>query len=178
MWRGKDPDAGKDWGQQEKGATEDEMVGWHHWLNGHESERTLEEGEGQGSSPWGCKESGVTYQLKTNNKIINVKSMEIIWNESFSKLLENCFNKKKETTIMIEKINKTLWNRVLLANYHFLNPNAPFQYMLCGTGRIPLGVPFEGSPMLSPVCRGLGGALYRGGFQKFPEWVGALAMWV
>ena len=34
----KDPDAGKDWGQEEKGTTEDEMVGWHHWLNGHESE--------------------------------------------------------------------------------------------------------------------------------------------
>ena len=37
---GKDPDAGKDWRQEEKGATEDEMVGWHHWLNGHESEQT------------------------------------------------------------------------------------------------------------------------------------------
>ena len=39
---GKDPDAGKDWGQEEKGMTEDEMVGWHHWLNGHEFEQTLE----------------------------------------------------------------------------------------------------------------------------------------
>ena len=37
---GKDPDAGKDWGQEEKGVTEDEMVGWHHWLNGHELEQT------------------------------------------------------------------------------------------------------------------------------------------
>ena len=35
---GKDPDAGRDWGQEEKGTTEDEMAGWHHWLNGHESE--------------------------------------------------------------------------------------------------------------------------------------------
>ena len=35
---GKDPDAGKDWGQEEKGTTEDEIVGWHHWLNGHEFE--------------------------------------------------------------------------------------------------------------------------------------------
>ena len=35
---GKDPDAGKDWRQEKKGTTEDEMVGWHHWLNGHESE--------------------------------------------------------------------------------------------------------------------------------------------
>ena len=37
---GKDPDAGKDWGQEEKGATEDEMVSWHHWLNGHDFEQT------------------------------------------------------------------------------------------------------------------------------------------
>ena len=43
----KDPDAGKNWGQEEKGATEDEMVGWHHWLNGHEFEQTLGDSEGQ-----------------------------------------------------------------------------------------------------------------------------------
>ena len=52
----KDPDAGKDWGQEKKGVTEDELVGWHHWLNKHESEQTLEDSEGQGSlvccSPW------------------------------------------------------------------------------------------------------------------------------
>ena len=53
----KDPDAGKDWTQEEKGMTEDEMVGWHHWLNGHEFEQALGDGEGQGSlvcgRPWG-----------------------------------------------------------------------------------------------------------------------------
>ena len=43
---GKDPDAGRDW-KPEKGVTEDEIVGWHHWLNGHEFERTLGEGEGR-----------------------------------------------------------------------------------------------------------------------------------
>ena len=57
----KDPDAGKDWGQEEKEATEDEMVGWHHRLNGHELEQTPGNGEGQGSlmccSPWDRKES-------------------------------------------------------------------------------------------------------------------------
>ena len=56
---GKDPDAGKDWGQEEKGATEDEMVGWHHWLNGQEFEQTPGNSEGQGSpaccSPWVAK---------------------------------------------------------------------------------------------------------------------------
>ena len=46
---GKDPDAGKDWGQEEKGATEDEMVGWHHQLDGCEFEQALGVGDGQGS---------------------------------------------------------------------------------------------------------------------------------
>ena len=45
---GKDPDAAKDWGQEEKGTTEDEMAGWHHWLDGHESEWTPRVGDGQG----------------------------------------------------------------------------------------------------------------------------------
>ena len=60
----KDPDAGKDWGQEEKGATEDEMVRWHHWLNGHGFEQTLGDGEGQGNpvccSPLGYKELDTT----------------------------------------------------------------------------------------------------------------------
>ena len=61
---GKDPDAGKDWGQEEKGTTEDEIVGWHHWLNGHKFEQAPGVGEGQGSlaccSPSGCQESDMT----------------------------------------------------------------------------------------------------------------------
>ena len=64
---GKDPDAGKDWGQEEKGLTEDEMVGWHHRLDAHEFEQALGVGDGQGNleccSPWGCKESDTTEQL-------------------------------------------------------------------------------------------------------------------
>ena len=47
---GKDPDAGKDWRQKEKGMTEDEMVGWHHWVDGYEFEQTLGDGEGRGSA--------------------------------------------------------------------------------------------------------------------------------
>ena len=61
---GKDLDAGEDWGQEEKGTTEDEMVGWHHQLHGYEFEQTLEDTEGQGSlvccSPWSLKESDRT----------------------------------------------------------------------------------------------------------------------
>ena len=45
----KDPDAGKDWKQEKKGTTEDEMIGWHHWLSGHEFAQALGDGEGQGS---------------------------------------------------------------------------------------------------------------------------------
>ena len=56
---GKDPDAGKDWGQEEKGTTEDEIVGWHHRFNGHGFEQTPGDNEGQGTlascSPWDCK---------------------------------------------------------------------------------------------------------------------------
>ena len=67
----KDPDAGKDWRQEEKGTTEDEMVGWHHWLNRHELEQAPRDGEIQGRlvccSPWGHKESGMTEQLNNNN---------------------------------------------------------------------------------------------------------------
>ena len=67
---GKDPDAGKDWRWEEKGMTEDEMVGWHHWLNGHEFEQALGDSDRQGSlaccSPWGCKELDMTEQLNNN----------------------------------------------------------------------------------------------------------------
>ena len=61
---GKDPDAGKDGGQEEKGRTEDEMVGWHHQLNGHEIEQTQGDSEGLGTlawgSPWGHRKSDTT----------------------------------------------------------------------------------------------------------------------
>ena len=66
----KDPDAGKDW-RQEKGMTEDEMVGRHHWFNGHEFEQAPGDGEGHRSlvccSPWGWKESDTTEWLNNNH---------------------------------------------------------------------------------------------------------------
>ena len=66
---GKDPDAGKDRRQEEKGPTEDEMVGWHHWLNGHEFEQALEAGDGQRSlvrcSPCSLKELDTTEWLNS-----------------------------------------------------------------------------------------------------------------
>ena len=71
MWRadstGKEPDAGKDWGQDEKEVTEDEMVGWHPRHDGHEFEQALGVGDGEGGlvccSPWGHKESVTTERL-------------------------------------------------------------------------------------------------------------------
>ena len=66
---GKDPDAGRDWGQgqEEKGTTEDEMAGWHHWLDGCESEWTLGVGDAQGGlvcyGPWGGKKLDTTERL-------------------------------------------------------------------------------------------------------------------
>ena len=68
---GKDPVAGKDGGQEEKGVTEDEMIGWHYQLSGHEFEKTPGDSERQESlvcfSSWGHKESDMTEQLNTNN---------------------------------------------------------------------------------------------------------------
>ena len=74
LWRhakswliGKDSDAGRDWEQEEKGTTEDEMAGWHHWLDGCESEWTPGVGDGQGGlaccNSWGHKESDMTERL-------------------------------------------------------------------------------------------------------------------
>ena len=64
---GEDSDAGREWGQEEKGTTEDEMAGWHHWLEGHESEWTPGVGAGEGGlaccNSWGCKESDTTERL-------------------------------------------------------------------------------------------------------------------
>ena len=70
---GKDSDAGKDWRQEEKEMTEDEMIGWHHRLNGHEFEQAPGDGGGQGSlaccMPWGRQELDTTKWLNNNNKL-------------------------------------------------------------------------------------------------------------
>ena len=72
---GKDPDVGKDWRQKEKGTTEHEMVGWHHRLDGRQFEQALGDSKGQGSlaccSPWGHKESDMTYRLNNSSNIQN-----------------------------------------------------------------------------------------------------------
>ena len=113
----KDPDAGKDWGQEEKGTTEDEMVGWHHWLSGHGFRWTPWVGDGQGGlaccSSWGHKESDMTewlnwtelyvqYLVNINlhmwKKTVNFKAIGHfykfkVWNHNnmiYGKSLESC----------------------------------------------------------------------------------------
>ena len=80
---GKDPDAGRDWRQEEKGTTEDEMAGWHHWLNGHEFEQALGDSEGHGSlvccSPWDRKQDTTEWLNNNKSKLITsgYKSMSV-----------------------------------------------------------------------------------------------------
>ena len=83
---GKDPDSGKEWRWQKKGTTEDEMVGWHHWLDEHEFEQALGVGGRQRSlaccSPWGHKELDTTEQLNWTDvpaPLINFSTL-FIWN--------------------------------------------------------------------------------------------------
>ena len=81
---GKEPDAGKDWGQEVKWVTEDEMVGWRHQVNGHEFEQTLGDSEGQGSlaccSTWGLKES----DIETEQQQPRLSRRPILLGRSFS----------------------------------------------------------------------------------------------
>ena len=105
---GKDPDAGKDWRQEEKGTTEDEMVGWHHRLDGHEFEQAPEVGDGQGSlaccSPWGHKELDTTEQLNWSHNVLK-PGRRFLPFPSFSKLFSystNC------------AFSYTFWNSFLI----------------------------------------------------------------
>ena len=92
MWRTdslENTDAGKDWRQKENGTTEDEMVGWHHWLSGDEFEQAPRAGDGQGSleccSPWNHKESDTTEQLNWT-ELRQVSSLLWTWLSSFVKV--------------------------------------------------------------------------------------------
>ena len=77
----KNSDAGKDWRQKKKGMTEYEIVGWHHWLNGHEFEEALGDGDGQASlaccSPWSRKQSDKTERLHNNKSVSGFGQKEI-----------------------------------------------------------------------------------------------------
>ena len=96
---GKDCDAGRDWGQEEKGTTEDEMAGWHHRLNGREFEWTPGDGDRQGGlaccDSWGRKESDTTERLNwTESFTINVTFMIVLFSDVLNIYLFSLDNKK------------------------------------------------------------------------------------
>ena len=90
---GKDCDAGRDWGQEEKGMTEDEMSGWHHWLDGRESEWTPGVGDGQGGlaccDSWGRKESDTTERLNWTK--LNIYQKDVLYSQMHWWLCLFCF---------------------------------------------------------------------------------------
>ena len=116
---GKDPDAGRDRGQEEKGMTEDEMAGWHHWLDGRESQWTPGVGDGQGGlaccNSWGRKELDTTEwlnwtELKVNtlfpsfmqNQIIYHSLCPIVGDEGKKKpLVQKCTKKRILNSILL-----------------------------------------------------------------------------
>ena len=108
---GKDSDAGRDWGQEEKGMTEDEMAGWHHWLDGHESEWLPGVGDGQGGlaccDSRGCKESDMTERQNWTELRLAV-IVETSWNLK----LAQCHNLFWHPTFILaitDKITKRLY---------------------------------------------------------------------
>ena len=83
----KDPDAGKDWRRDEKGTTEDEIVGWHHQLDGHEFEQTPGDSEGQESlaccSPWGHKDKATGHDWATEQQPLSFRTPScLLWSSS------------------------------------------------------------------------------------------------
>ena len=118
---GKGPDAGKDWRQKEIGGTEDdEVAGWHHWLNRYEFGQTLGDSEGQGSlaccSPWGCKES----DTKQTTKLILVFNSTPIY---FCDQYEIGLSPRPRHWItnypQTESFFPTYWLEIFLANIKF-----------------------------------------------------------
>ena len=114
---GKDSDAERDWGQEEKGTTEDEMAGCHHWLDGRESEWTPGVGDGQGSlvccSSWGCKELDTTERLNWLNIILLKFFMKIAeegkWPNTFY----------EATITLIPKPDKDATKNITTGQYHW-----------------------------------------------------------
>ena len=136
---GKDSDAGKDWGQEEKGTIEDEMVEWHHQLNGHEFEQTPGDSERQGSlvccSSQGCKELVMTQRLSSNNLSRSVFTQNQVLPSTFShlpnakapyKLLirdtlwwsQTCLHNKRASNLQFIIIQQNLVSLNYTSSYH------------------------------------------------------------
>ena len=112
---GKDPDAVRDWGQEEEGTPEDEMAGWHHWPNGHEFEWTPGVGNGQGGlaccDSWGHKELDTTEWLNWRADLMYTTSEQIIWeffhvSTHFALLLQEWkYNMESKNVYILDKIH-------------------------------------------------------------------------
>ena len=117
----KDPDAGKDWGQEEKGTAEDEMAGWHHWLNGHGFGWTPGVGDGQGSlaccGSRGCKESDTTERLNWI-ELNNCKQWGKTWIE------EKAYGDKPPSEIIL-----SLWGNAHLSCLYFMTKWQVYKYL-------------------------------------------------
>ena len=118
---GKDPDAGKARGQEEKGMTEDEMIGWHHWLNGHGFGWTLGVGDGQGGlaccSPWGLKESDTTEWLNWTEEAIIISYCHIPFFKPEDRNFPVCFLPLKLEGNSLEVL--LIWN----SNFFYRDPS-------------------------------------------------------
>ena len=157
---GKDPDAGKDWRREEKGTTEDEMVGWHHQLDGHEFEQGLQvEWTGKPGVPRsiGCKESDTTEQLNwTSNKACQSTFLErqiFFFNPSQNNVLEN--NNKLLGKLNFKKSPKTTKHKFKSLSFFRFNT----QKLFCQTSIKVLNV-YSVSKLISlKIC-----------YQQFAGW--------
>ena len=129
MWRVdslEDSDAGRDWGQEEKGTTEDEMAGWHHWLKGRESEWTPGVGDGQGGlaccDSWGCKESDTTEWLIWS---------DFLWKTSIGNSYTDTFKHLRKLGNFFKKRN--LIEGVLTDYFWFYFLSGTLFYLYCTT---------------------------------------------
>ena len=111
---GKDPDAGKDWRQEKKGTTEDEMVAWHHRLNGHEFEQAQGIGDGHGSlvccSPWGRLESDTTEWLNWTELSIHIyDTIDIFMHMPYTHTCRHICTCDKESTKWLWGLGGWIW---------------------------------------------------------------------
>ena len=144
----KNPDSGKDWGQKEKGETEDEMVGWHYWLNGHEFEQTPGDGEDQGSlaccSPWDLKESDTTHWLTNNHHVSGIMiSVKIVLKDSWNIVLRT--DEKLEQVSSLGEVTdpSVIWENLLV---YF---SEPCIYAFSELNRVP---PNDSQVLTSSTC--------------------------
>ena len=144
---GKDPDAGKDWRQEEKGTTEDEMIGWHCWLKGHEFEQAPGDGEGQGSlvyfSQWSHKELHTTLQVN-NNKQIMWSNLNSHWCHFWAR--------EHSWILMVSAQWQYLWTSVAVVLFLWKFPDLKNLHSNKESEASNKDMAKDGFPRMSPTC--------------------------